>query len=614
MGAGIAALFTAGPAARAQIQTQPTEIIRATPLTPFSERAGAWPATLTPAETASSEIVPLEHRLNAMPGVQMRRSGSPTLSLRGSAQGARTLRLFDSVPLVFADGFGAPDALIPTELLGELRLVKGPASVFYGPYAMAGALNHLPRVHERAALRFGADDQGGGMATTNAFAVLPFHARGGAGDFAQASAFIENRPNDYPFTSVSSGIRGRRADNGTRTNRYTLIGEQNTPSVRWRERVVHADTRGSDPDSVTAPFPSRFTRRSTLASIDARARLGDASELGAQASHIRHFSRDLSAALGSSSDAARSLLALDFAHVFANRARSRAFVDVSHDTLGARGFFTGDYHQSDFELGEILEIPVGGDWMLQPGARWLSRHGKVFSSLALIRENEAARAWLTYSEGFRAPSLYDRFAAAGNVVPNPALKPESSRQVELGALGKPAVWHRAFIEGFTWNAALFAIEYDRFFDNRPVSPTAVTKVNRGEAHAYGADVGAGIAKGSRTLSLGYSYLDGRNRATREPLTLSPRHHIATVVTQGFGPALFELRHTYTSRVFDREFPSQALRSLGDWSSLDFGVRTLGLTDWEIKAGVTNMLDRPRELTLGFPEPQRTFYASALRSF
>lgn len=598
--------------AQAQIQTQPTEIIRATPLTSFSERAGSWPASMMPAEAAPSDIVPLEHRMNTAGGVQMRRSGSPTLSIRGSAQGARTLRLFDSVPLVLADGFGAPDALIPTELSGELRLVKGPSSVFYGPYAMAGALNHLPRVFERSAIRLGAGDQGGGLSTTNAFAVLPIHSEGSDGGFVQASLFTENRPNDFPFESVSSGIRGRRWNNKSQTNRYTALGEHSLGSWRFRERIVHADTAGTNPERVTTPLISNFVRHSTLAAFDARATLGRRSELGVQTSHVRHFSRDLSAALDSSSEASRSLLALDYAFFFTSRLRSRTFADVSYDALGSRGFFVGSFSQSALEFGQIVEIPLSGRWTLQPGARWLARHGRIFSSFALIHENDVARAWLTYSEGFRAPSLYDRFASASSVVPNPGLRPETSRQIELGAFGKPDVQHRTYIEGFTWNAAVFGVEYDRFFDNQQVSPGATTKVNRGEAYAYGADLGIGFAKGSRAFSVGYSYLEGRNRATREELTLSPRHHVSAAATQGLGPALFELRQTYASRALDREFPSNKLRSLGDWSSLDFGLRTLGLTNWEFKAGLINLFDRPRELTLGFPEPQRTFYVSALR--
>lgn len=595
-----------------QIQTQPTEIIRATPLTPFSERAGSWPTSVLPTELAASDIVPLDNRLNSSPGVQMRRSGSPTLSIRGSSQAARTLRLFDSVPLVFADGFGAPDALIPTEILGELRLVKGPASVFYGPYAMAGALNHLPRIYDRPAIRLGADDQDGGLATLNAFGVIPLYSNGGSRDFLQASAFTENRPGDFPYESVSSGVTGRRTNNKLQTNRYTLLGEQNFGRVRVRERLLHADTTGTNPDAVTSQSPSSFERHSTLAALDARARLGAASELGIQTSHLRHFSRDLSPMLTSSSEASRSLLATDFGYFFENKVRSRTFVDASYDTLNTRGFFTGNYNQAAFELGEMVEIPLASLWTLQPGARWLSRHGRVFSSLALIREDERVRSWLTYSEGFRAPSLYDRFARSNSFTPNPALRPETSRQVELGLLGKPAIQHRTYVEGFSWSAAVFAIEYSDFIDNEPLSASNATKVNRGKASAHGTDLGLGFAKGSRTFSFGYSYLEARNRATREPLSLSPRHHVATSITQGLGPALFELQHTYTSHSFDREFPSNQMRSLGDWSSLDFAMRTLALTNWEIKAGVLDIFDRPRELTLGYPEPQRTFYVSALR--
>ena len=86
------------------------------------------------------------------------------------------------------------------------------------------------------------------------------------------------------------------------------------------------------------------------------------------------------------------------------------------------------------------------------------------------------------------------------------------------------------------------------------------------------------------------------------------------VSQQLGPVIIEARETLWSEFYDRDPSTSQLRTLPSWNTFDFEFHTIGLTDWEFRGGVLNLFDRPRELTIGYPEPQRRFYASALRSF
>ena len=78
-------------------------------------------------------------------------------------------------------------------------------------------------------------------------------------------------------------------------------------------------------------------------------------------------------------------------------------------------------------------------------------------------------------------------------------------------------------------------------------------------------------------------------------------------------AAFHVGNSCSTAFYDREFGATQLRELPGVNLMDLNIRSLGLTEWEFKAGVLNLFDRPHEYTVGYPEPQRTFYVSALKS-
>ncbi|MES2962377.1 MAG: TonB-dependent receptor plug domain-containing protein, partial [Bdellovibrionota bacterium] len=218
--ASMLVLVTSFEALAQQIQNQPVEIVRAAPLSSFSERAGAWPSLEIPEARLTNDRSDLSERLNALPGLQARTNGSPVLSIRGSGQADRTLRLFEGLPLNMADGVGASEFFLPTETIGSLNVIKGPSSVFYGGSAMAGALDHRVRFFERNAIRTTASDEGGWLGSRSLFGALVLPESKHV-DRGQLTLFHERTPGRFPFTSTSTTRSGRRESNSSDLSRAT---------------------------------------------------------------------------------------------------------------------------------------------------------------------------------------------------------------------------------------------------------------------------------------------------------------------------------------------------------------------------------------------------------
>lgn len=608
----LALALVGGTEAVAQIQNQPVEIVRAAPLSSFSERAGAWPSYDIPEDRLTSDRSDLSERMNQVPGLQMRTNGSPVLSIRGSGQADRTLRLFEGLPLNMADGVGASEFFLPTEVLGSLSLIKGPASVFYGGSAMAGALDHRLKFFDGHALRVLAADDGGwlGPRSVLGVAALP---RNATFEKSQISLFHERTPGRYPFVSTSTTRSGRRESSAADLTRATIASDARLGSWSLRLRSLGGKSVGESPGALTFPFASTYDTTVSLASLEARRDFDEGEFLSLRLSDSRIWGLyDRDTATSSSSVATRSALSVDDRTMLGGIG-ARTFGDLVTQSIGASYLGSARFHQFDADVGQSWEVPVSASWMLQPSYRYRSSSGHWAKALGLLNDSGPSRRFLTYSEGYRTASLSDRFGNYGTFRGNPSLKPESSWSVETGFVEERGERYGAYLDGWALGASTYFTRYTDLVDSQTVGATQ-TKANVGEARALGLEVNAATSLSVWLLSLSYNYLDAKNETVNEPLRLSPHHQLAVSVAQQLGPVLIELRDTYWSEFADRDPASGALVTLPSWTTVDLEFRSVGLTDWEVRAGVLNVFDRPRELTLGYPEPQRRVFASALRSF
>jgi len=603
----IALLLAWSLTAHAQIQNEPVEIVTAPAPAVFSERSGLWPSDTLPPELFTSDRTTLTDRWNAVPGVQAREAGSPTLSIRGSAQADRVLQLFDGAPLNMADGVGASQLLIPSEVMSEVSLIKGPASTFYGNSAMAGAVDHRLRYFDETTLDGQLADASGEFGDRHASLIIPFMKN--AKPFAQVSVLSERDPGAFVYQSAQGN--GRRDHNSSDLARATAATDfAFGDGWNFSARLVEAHSSGESPGSLLSPFVSAIDQKGSLAT----AQLSHA--IGASLASLRLTDTRLWGDYdrgATSSFVSRTSLFADLNSSLNDQIVVRTFGDLSFDSLTASYVGSSHYYEHDADIGQSYQWTLTPELSLQPSYRYQSRFGQLFKSLALIHSRSRLTTSLKFGEGFRAPSLTDRFGTYSTFVANPSLKPETSWTTELGTEFLSGRRYSGFLEGFGAKASVYYTHFSDLVDTLTQGST-FTKVNSGEARSTGAEVSLAYGYKIWMASAAYNFLDARNTTLDEPLRLAPKHQAVVSLAQMLGPLVFEAKETIWSSTFDRNPSSGTLVELPSWTTFDFSVRTLALTSWEFRLGVLNLFDQSRELTYGYPEPQRRFYLGASRFF
>ena len=607
--ASFAILFATSQLAYSQsIETQPTEVISATPLQAFSDRSGLWPSQELTNETESRNEKTLVEIFNSVPGVQAREAGSPTISIRGSAAADRVLKLYEGVPLNLADGIGASDLFIPQESIGSVRLFKGPASAFYGTSAMAGAVDHRVARVQRPTLRAsGSLYNNAARANESLYGALPFGSSDSPGHI---SGYFERRNGRYPYRSVTGFGEGNRDNSAMETARLNAAWDLRLDNVQVRPRLLLAKSVGENPGPLNAPYATSFDNTGSLVAVEVQNDVADSVSLSIRLADVRQwglFDRDTT--FQSTSVATRSSLAADLQVGLDAFVVSRTFFDVKWDTLAASYLGDSRLNQNDVEIGETFEISLTPSIALQPAIRYRAETGDFLKAVGVLRSVGTGRQWITYAEGFRAPSLSDRFADVSFFKGNQSLLPERSQSFEIGFQLEPPLLSNKFkLEG-----AAYHIAYEDLFDTVAAGAMATTKVNSGRATAKGVEAGVSYSLDRWTFGSGYNFLEAKNETLNEPLRLSPKHQATLKIARAFHQTQIETLVTYWSSFFDRETPSNVLKELPPWTTVDLTV-THQRENWRWRGGILNVFDVARELTYAFPEAQRRFFLSAQTEF
>ncbi len=149
---------------------------------------------------------------------------------------------------------------------------------------------------------------------------------------------------------------------------------------------------------------------------------------------------------------------------------------------------------------------------------------------AIFRPGAELNLFANLAAGFKAPSAlqlnnyFQNTLASYRTVPNPNLKPESSRTLELGARDK--------VGPVQWEAAVFSGRYKDFIEElvvvggqagNPLNPLTYQAVNRGQVRLSGFELKGKFALGPATdLRLAYGQTKGKDTRLGVPLnTVNP---------------------------------------------------------------------------------------------
>lgn len=149
---------------------------------------------------------------------------------------------------------------------------------------------------------------------------------------------------------------------------------------------------------------------------------------------------------------------------------------------------------------------------------------------AIFRPGAELNVFANLAAGFKAPSAlqlnnyFQNTLASYRTIPNPNLKPESSRTLELGVRDK--------VGPVQWEAAAFTGRYKDFIEElvvvggvagNPLNPLTYQAVNRGQVRLSGFELKGKFALGPATdLRLAYGQTKGKDTRLGSPLnTVNP---------------------------------------------------------------------------------------------
>lgn len=413
------------------ISIQPTEIIEESPEDAFTTRSGIFPTSQRPTETLQMSDTGSLDSLNTIPGLQIRESGSPLVSIRGSGQSARALGLLDGMTLNFGDGLGAQRLLVPTEILGEVGLTKGASSVFFGSDAMAGALRFRSRVLSDSSVRLGA----GSFGDRNVFFGVPLE-RVQKDNYSQVTYYHDDIDGNYPFAVSRTGQSSSRSRNNMAVDRVTAFANKRLGKFSLQPRFIWARQIGSVPSMVVTgggDAPSTMNQQALLTGATLEGEKGRALDWSYRLSWMTSNLESLSEVDQSSyqNQSRRLNQGLTFKNEISRGIIGEYFVETNMDDFREKSAWNPSNNliaDTATDVGTVLRFPFEEAWLIQPGYRYLTRFGTGVSSLALVHDLVEYQVWGSFAEGFRNPGLSDRYSQYSTFQGNPNLKPERSQQ------------------------------------------------------------------------------------------------------------------------------------------------------------------------------------------
>jgi len=222
---------------------------------------------------------------------------------------------------------------------------------------------------------------------------------------------------------------------------------------------------------------------------------------------------------------------------------------------------------------------------------------------ALIELGPAHALALQYATGFRAPPYFDVNIGISNlplgytVIPNPDLKPETSRGIEASLRG-----HSGRID---YSVTAYGTDYDDLIVSRaplpcpgdprcvPSAPITFQSQNVSRARIVGAEVRATAAFVDWRAHLGAAWSRGDDRAKSLPLnTIDPAKVVAGLTWEPRGaPWDVEIVGTAVSRKTRIDTSAGAINATPGFATVDILGRLRIGSHVTVRAGVFNLFDR-----------------------
>ncbi len=537
----------------------------------LSSRVAASVSSLGPQEIQARNSVSLDDALQHVSGVQM--SGNQ-VNIRGSSgfsynTGSRVLLLVDGLPMLRPDADGIPFDALPMNQVARIEVLKGPGSALYGGGALGGVINVItkdfPDRPETSIEAFGGFydpvrydiwrdawdgagemrpigglsagharrfSRGGGMWISLAYRGDAGHLRLNQSRQIQGYSKIGIPLGAVTRLSILTGVTRRTSDafifwNGARDalNPGQIDFGRSEPGAGSTDNLVN--------ELSFQPSLTRVVGQNLYYAV--RGRLfgvliqpldddGDPRPLSSGTVGFRYGGE---IQLNYSSQATRHITAGITGD--ANATRSSIYVDEEAVQSQPEGAVFVQWEET---LADRLDLAAGARFDI-----YRVRQGVVEQKLSpklsasyLLSDGLVMRA--AYGEGFRVPSVAERFVSDTDylpIVPNFDVRPEVSRSYEVGLRASPLLggWAVMIDGAWFWN------DYRRLVEPTFVpSERAFQFINLTRARIRGGEVNLEATMPSRLVRFqsGYTYLDAKDLSADEPLVFRSRHLLKTSAT------------------------------------------------------------------------------------
>ncbi len=595
LSAALVAALTA-PGARAdEAQVQPAVQVTASRVAETVDATLADVSVITREDIDASSARDVLDLLRLEAGVDLYRTGGAgqqtSLFLRGTNSN-QVLVLIDGVRASSQNTGAFAFEQLPLAAVERIEIVRGPRASYWGSDAIGGVIQIFTRKLDgpRVALGYGTYRDADGSAGIGHWnGADGYSVQVGArhvGGFSATNRGICNGPDD-PYCTYDPDDDGYRNTNLAARGAYTL-GEQILSAALFRSQgQVHFDQGYSDVIEQTAgvslegPLGEHWSHRLSI---------GNAREdLDTPAYATLYLTR-------------RSTLLWQNEFALGAGQRLVAGIDLVHDKGETRDTSIGEPQYRDSRDDRA----AFAGWRSTVGAfdgEVSLRHdddsefgGATTGSAALgWRFGDAWRAYASFGQGFRSPTLNEQFSPGygGYFAGNPDLDPERSRSTEVGLEFTPGAGQRL-------KANLYSTRVRDLISFTGPNDQAE---NVARAKIDGAELGYRLDRGAWSAEANYTWEDARDGTTGAALLRRARNKASALVERRFGERFSAgAEIVYAGRREDVGavgLPAYAIVNLRARYDIDRA--------WRLQARLEDLADRDYELVHGYDTPGRSGY-------
>lgn len=586
----IAASFSA-PALASDFPRQPDVVVTASRIEQTIDSTLADVSVIDRTEIDASAARDVADLLRLQAGVDIARTGGPgsqtTVFLRGTNNN-HVLVLVDGVRVASLNTGAYAFEQLPLDLIERIEIVRGPRASFWGSDAIGGVIQIFTRKLEGPRISAGYGSYADASGTV------------GYGHWTDAGGFsaqIGARHTDGFKSQNENGFSPSPTDDGLHNRNLALrgglkLGEQDVSAVLSRsqgevefsggssnvvEQAANVSLQGvlgdgwqhrldignSREDLATPAYFARFQSRRTSVAWQNQFQLGDAQSLTAGIDHNRER--------GGSFDT--------FSGMPSYRENRR--------NTGVYGGWQGSFAALDAELS------------LRHDDNSVFGSANTGSVAAGWRFSPVARAYLSYGQGFRGPTLNEQYSPGfgGFYAGNPDLAPERSRSAELGFEFTPLTNQR-------FTASLYSTRIRNLI-------TFSGLMNRAENTQHARIDGSELAYtgngGDWLWSANATFQNPRNEDTDTQLLRRAKFKTNLVLERNLGAGIRvggELVHAgKRDDVGGIQLPSYNLVNLrASWRFAN---------DWRLTGRLENVTNRDYELVHGYNTPGRSGFVEVV---